>query len=237
MNMQEQFREPIAQHSPVGCATCVMQTHCFAQLLEDDVLLHLAQSITHHHVPRGSYVYRLGETADTLYFVREGFFKSAVLDPAGHECIVGFPMTGDVMGLDGYADGRHNSQAIALQDSRVCELSVQSLLVLGFTFPELQQSLRRLMSHEITQQQKSMRLLGRLPAEEKLLAFLQDLSQRFAARGIAADDFELPMSREEIAGFLGLKMETVSRAFTKLRADGLIHVQRRRVCLNSARTV
>jgi CRP/FNR family transcriptional regulator len=212
-----------------------MQAHCFAQHLDEDVLAHLAQSITHRHVPRGSYVYRMGEPFDTLYFVQAGFFKSAVLNADGQTCIVGFPMAGDVMGLDGCADGRHNSQAMALQDSTVCELPFQSMLALSLSFPALQQSLHRMMSREITRNQKSMLLLGSLPAEEKLLAFLQSLSQRFAAHGIAAGDFNLPMSREDIASYLGLQMETVSRAFTKLHAEGLINVHRRRVRIDTAR--
>lgn len=212
-----------------------MQIHCFAQELDEDVLLSLEESITRRRVPRGASVYRLNDSFSALYFIQEGFFKKVVINAAGQECIVGFPMVGDVLGLDGCADGRHTSLAIALQDSLVCEIPFPSLLALSFTFPTLQQSLHRMMGREITHNQKSMLLLGSLPAEQKLLAFLQTLSQQFAARGIAADAFDLPMSREEIAGFLGLQMETVSRAFTKLHADGLINVHCRHVRIDTAR--
>lgn len=235
MNMPERIGNVAAAPALPACSACAMQTHCFAQHLDADILLHLAQNITHRRVARGSYLYRMGEPFDTLYFVQEGFFKSAVLNDARQTCIVGFAMAGDVLGLDGCAYSRHNSQAMALQDSMVCELPFQSLLALSFTFPSLQQSLHRLMSREITRNQNAMLLLGSLPAEEKLLAFLQTLSQQFAARGIAADDFELPMSREEIADYLGLQMETVSRAFTKLRTNGVIHVHRRHVRIDTAR--
>ena len=141
-------------------------------------------------------------------------------------------MTGDVMGLDGCADGHYSSQAIALEDSVVCEIPFEALETLSRTFPILQQSLHRIMSREIIRSQKSL-LLGSLAAEQRLLAFLHELSQQFAARGISATAFDLPMTREDIAGFLGLKMETVSRAFTKLHTDGLIKVHRRHVWIEA----
>lgn len=235
MNMPEIFNDNATGAASMACSACAMQAHCFAQPLDMDVLLHLEQSTTRRQVPRGGYVYRMGEPFQSLYFVHTGFFKSALLDDAGQESIVGFPMAGDVLGLDGCADGQHHTRAIALRDSQVCELPFQSLLELSFTFPSLQQSLHRMMSREIARDQKAMRMLGSLSAEEKVLAFLQNLAQEFAARGIAADDFELPMTREEIAGYLGLQMETVSRAFSKLRGNGMIDVQGRRFRIDFAR--
>lgn len=235
MNMPEILKDNTTGAAAMACSACAMRAHCFAQPLDMDILLHLEQSTTYRRVPRGAYVYRMGEPFHALYFVHTGFFKSAVLNDTGQESIVGFPMPGDVLGLDACADGQHNTQAIALRDSHVCEVPYQALLELSFAFPALQQSLHRMMSREIARDQKSMRMMGSLPAEEKVLAFLQNLSQEFAARGIAADDFELPMTREEIAEYLGLQMETVSRAFSKLRGNGMIDVQRRRVRIDSAR--
>jgi CRP/FNR family transcriptional regulator, anaerobic regulatory protein len=145
-------------------------------------------------------------------------------------------MAGDVLGLDGCADGYYGSQAIALQDSVLCEISFEVLNDLSLTYPTLQDSLHRIMSRAIARNQKSMLMLGNLPAEERLLAFLHELSQQFAARGISTTDFDLPMTREDIAGYLGLQMETVSRAFTKLHAEGLINVHRRHVHIENIGT-
>jgi len=229
------FNHSTSTQSAVSCTTCARQTQCFAQELDTDVLLSLAENIRQRPLARGTFAYRSGDAFNTLYFIQEGFCKKALIDDAGQECIVGFSMAGDVLGLDGCAEGCYTSQAVALQDSVVCEIPFTSLLALSFTFPSLQQSLHRIMSREIAHNQKSMLLLGSLPAEEKLLAFLYGLAQQFAVRGIAADAFDLPMSREEIAGFLGLQMETVSRAFTKLHAEGLINVQRRHIRIDTAR--
>jgi CRP/FNR family transcriptional regulator len=235
--MLEVLGDISAQPSPptMECTVCALDEHCFAQYLDADVLSRLQPSMTPRRVRRGSYVYRMGDPFDTLYFIQDGFFKSAVLDRRGQACIVGFPMAGDVLGLDGWADGQHNSEAMALQDSSVCELPLRRLLELSFDVPALQQSLHRMMGREIARTQQAMHALSSLPAEEKLLVFLRGLSRRFAARGIAADDFNLPMTREEIAGYLGVQMETVSRAFTKLHVDGLINVHRRRVRIEAAR--
>lgn len=234
MYMPVTFKQETSNSVRKPCAACALQTHCFTQYINDEALSKLGEIITHRPVPRGTTAYRLTDPFNTVFFIREGFFKTVALNDEGQEFIVGFSMTGDVMGLDGCADGRYSSQAIALEDSMVCEISFESLETLGLTFPILQQSLHRIMSREIIRNQKSI-LLGNLAAEQRLLAFLHELSQQFAARGISATAFDLPMSREDIAGFLGLKMETVSRAFTKLHADGLINVHRRHVRIDAAR--
>ena len=234
MYMPVNFKAETSQSLIKPCASCALQTHCFTQYLDDEVLSKLGQIITRRPVPRGTVAYRLGDPFKSLFFIREGFFKNSALNEEGQEFIVGFPMTGDVLGLDGCADGRYNSQALALEDSVVCEIPFEPLETLSRAFPLLQQSLHRIMSREIMRSQKSL-LLGSLAAEERLLAFLHELSQQFAARGISATAFDLPMSREDIAKFLGLKMETVSRAFTKLHAGGLINVHRRHVRMDAAR--
>jgi CRP/FNR family transcriptional regulator, anaerobic regulatory protein len=233
MYMPVTFKAETSQ-SLQPCASCALQTHCFTQYLEDEVLSTLGQIMTRRPVARGTVAYRLADPFKSLFFIHAGFFKTVAPNEEGQEFIVGFPMTGDVMGLDGCADGRYSSQAMALEDSVVCEIPFEALETLSQTFPVLQQSLHRIMSREIIRNQKSM-LLGSLAAEQRLLAFLHELSQQFAARGISANAFDLPMTREDIAGFLGLKMETVSRAFTKLHAEGLINVHRRHVRIDTAR--
>ncbi len=206
-----------------------MQKHCFTQRLDAEILEVLEKNFTTRQVPRGTYAYRLYEPFRALFFIQEGSFKNAVRNEDGQEFIAGFPMAGDVLGLDGCANGYYGSQAIALQDSVVCEIPFQTLKDLSLSYPVLQDSLHRIMSRAIAHNQRSMLMLGNLPAEERLLAFLHELSQQFAARGISTTDFDLPMTREDIAGYLGLQMETVSRAFTKLHVEGLINVHRRHV--------
>jgi CRP/FNR family transcriptional regulator len=210
-----------------------MRDQCFTQRMDEETLFKLESIIKRRRVPRGEFAYQSGDSNDSLFFIHEGFFKECDLNDEGEECIVGFHMAGDVMGLECIADGAYSSHAVAVQDSTVCEMPFQALQALSLSDPALQQALYRILSREVAHNKKSMMLLGSLPAEERLLAFLHTLSQQFAARGVPASAFELPMSRQEIAGFLGLQMETVSRAFTKLHADGLINVRRRYVRIDA----
>jgi len=229
MEMPIKLKKVMSNYVHANCIDCAMRDHCFTQRLDNATLLKLEASITRRRVPRGEIAYSSGDSFGALFFIHEGFFKESDLNDQGEECVVGFHMVGDVMGLEGIADGAYSSDAVAVQDSVVCEIPFQALQALSFSDPALQQAMYRILSREVSQNKKSMMLLGSLPAEERLLAFLHSLSQQYAARGVPASAFELPMSRQEIAGFLGLQMETVSRAFTKLHADGIINVRRRYV--------
>lgn len=210
-----------------------MQAHCFTQRLGPEILLALDESVARRPVARGHYAFHVNDPFNALFFIHTGFLKQVVRNEQGQEFIAGFPMPGDVLGLDGCADGYFSSQALALQDSVLCAIPFQSLQDLSRSYPTLQDSLYRIMSREIARRQQSMAMLGNLSAEQRLLAFLNELSRQFVERGISTSDFELPMTREDIAGYLGLQMETVSRAFSKLHAEGSIHVHRRHVRIDA----
>lgn len=232
MDLPIKFRTVMSNIFSASCVDCAMRDHCFTQRLDDATLLKLEEIITRRRVPRGEIAYGAGDSFSSLFFIHEGFFKECDLNDEGEECVTSFHMAGDVMGLEGIADGAYSSDAVAVQDSIVCEMPFQALQTLAD--PALQQALYRILSREVSHNKKSMLLLGSLPAEERLLAFLHALSQQYAARGVPASAFELPMSRQEIAGYLGLQMETVSRAFTKLHADGVINVRRRHVRIDTS---
>jgi len=114
--------------------------------------------------------------------------------------------------------------AVALEDSDVCEIPFQDLEDLSRTVPGLQRHFNRLMSREIVREHGVMLLLGSMRAEERLAAFLLNLSQRYSACGYSGTHLNLRMTRQEIGSYLGLKLETISRALSRMQSDGLIHV-------------
>jgi len=176
-------------------------------------------------VRRGDSLYRTGDRFTSLYAVRNGFFKSLALLGNGREQVTGFSMTGELLGIDGIGPERHTCNAIALEDSEVCAMPFAKLQELGHKIPSLQRHFYKMMSREIAREHGVMLQLGSMNAEERLAIFLLDLSQRFAARGYSPSEFNLRMTRGEIGSYLGLKLETVSRTFSKFQEEGLIGVQ------------
>lgn len=180
-------------------------------------------------IKRTDYLYRAGEHFDSLYAVRTGFFKTKLLLEDGREQVTGFHMAGELMGLDGIGSERHTCDAVALEDSEICVIPFERLEGLSREMEALQHHFHKVMSREIVREHSVMMLLGSMRAEERLAAFLLTLSQRLSTRGYSAKEFNLRMTREEIGSYLGLKLETVSRVFSKFQEEGLISVQQKHV--------
>jgi CRP/FNR family transcriptional regulator len=180
-------------------------------------------------VRRGEALFRRTDPFTALYAVRAGFFKSCSTSEDGREQVTGFQMAGDLLGFDGIGDERHSCDAIALEDSQVCVLPYARLEELSREFAELQRQVHRVMSREIVREHGVMMLLGSMRAEERVAAFLANLAQRLEARGFSPSALVLRMTREEIGVYLGLKLETVSRCFSKFHEDGILEVQQRNV--------
>jgi len=128
------------------------------------------------------------------------------------------------MGLDGIATELHTCDAIALEDAEICLMPFDKLESIAHEVNALQHHVYKIMSREIVNEHNIMMLLGSMKAEEKLSAFILNISQRMKSRGFSASEINLRMSREEIGSYLGLKIETVSRTFTKLEDDGIIKI-------------
>ncbi|MDQ5943171.1 MAG: family transcriptional regulator, anaerobic regulatory protein [Pseudomonadota bacterium] len=178
---------------------------------------------------RGEHLYRAGEEFNSIYAIRSGFFKTDVLLEDGREQVTGFQMTGELLGLDGISTEQHSCNAVALEDSEVCTIPFSNLEGLSREIKTLQHHFHKVMSREIVRDHGVMMLLGTMRAEERLAAFLLNLSQRFTARGYSPAEFYLRMTREEIGSYLGLKLETVSRAFSRFQEEGLIAVQQKHI--------
>ncbi|WP_374537667.1 fumarate/nitrate reduction transcriptional regulator Fnr [Chitinimonas taiwanensis] len=215
-----------------GCPACSLRELCLPLGLARDEMAQLDEVIRQRiPVKRGEALFRAGQPFHSLYAVRTGFFKTTLLAEDGREQVTGFHMAGELLGLDALGGTQHACTAIALEDCEVCELPFQQLDSLSREIPSLTRHFYKLMSREIVRDQGLMLLLGNMRAEERLAAFLLNMSQRLEARGFSAKGFHLRMTREEIGSYLGLKLETVSRTFSRFQADGLIKVQGKQIDL------
>ncbi len=180
-------------------------------------------------IKRGETLFRNGEKFTNLYAIRTGFFKTCVASEDGRYQVTGFQMAGEIIGLDGIVNDNHTCDAVALEDAEVCVMPFDRIEELSREVTTLQRHVHKIMSREIVREHGVMLLLGSMRAEERLAAFLLNLVQRLHARGFSQSELILRMSREEIGSFLGMKIETVSRTFSKFVEDGTIEVKQRHV--------
>lgn len=213
-----------------ACSNCNLRELCLPFGLSLEELERLDELVsTRRRIKRGEQLYRAGDAFDSIYAIRSGFFKTDVLLEDGRDQVTGFQMAGELLGLDGISTEHHTCNAIALEDSEVCSIPFLRLESLSREIHTLQHHFHKVMSREIVRDHGVMMLLGTMRAEERLAAFLLNLSQRFTARGFSHAEFYLRMTREEIGSYLGLKLETVSRAFSKFQEEGYIAVQQKHI--------
>ncbi|MGV3570792.1 MAG: fumarate/nitrate reduction transcriptional regulator Fnr [Ramlibacter sp.] len=222
---------PLAPGSiKVACSSCSLRELCMPVGLSADELARIDDVITtRRKVRRKAPLFRNGEAFHALYAIRTGFFKTCVNAEDGREQVTGFQMAGEIVGLDGIVNDRHTCDAIALEDAEVCVLPFDRITELARDVGGLQRHLHRVMSREIVREHGVMLLLGTMSAEERLATFLLNLVQRLQARGFSPSELVLRMTRQEIGSYLGLKLETVSRTFSRFAELGIIEVEHRYV--------
>jgi CRP/FNR family transcriptional regulator len=214
----------------VACSSCNLRELCLPVGLSRENLERLDTLVANRRaIARGESLFRAGETFLSLYAVRTGFFKTRVSSEDGRDQVTGFQMAGELLGLDGISTDNHTCDAVALEDSQVCVIPYNQLEGLSREFTELQHQFHKIMSREIVRDHGVMLLLGSMRAEERLAAFLLNLTQRLQARGFSASSLILRMTREEIGSYLGLKLETVSRTFSKFQEEGILDVKQRQI--------
>jgi len=214
----------------VSCSSCNLRELCLpGGVCAEDV--ERVESIVYarRRMKRGEALFAAGDEFKTVYAIRSGFFKTSLVDGEGREQVTGFFMGGELLGMDGLGSGRCNGTAVALEDSEVCVMPYALIEKMAREVPSLQRHLHAVLAREIVRDHGVMMLLGSMRAEERLAAFLTNLSKRFVRRGYSASDFHLRMTREEIGSYLGLKLETVSRLFSQFQKDGLIEVEQKHV--------
>lgn len=213
-----------------GCSHCSLQQLCLPAGIGPKALEQLDSIVRRRRpITRGESLFRVGDPLQAVYVARDGAFKTVSVSEDGEERIVGFHLPGELIGLDALGAERHRCEAIALTTANVCEVPFDQLTEVASQVPGLQHQLLRVIGQSVGRDQDHFDILVRRQATERIAVFLHGLAERFRTIGESATSFRLPMSREEIARFLGLALETVSRGFTRLQEDGVIAVQGRRV--------
>lgn len=187
--------------------------------------------VTRRKVKAGQYLYRNGQPFHALYLVHAGFLKTCELSEDGREQVTGFRMRGDLLGVESIGLAVHTCDAVALEDSHIWDLPYPPVLTACQRIPELQSRLSAALAEEIRRDRSWMLAIGTLPAEQRVAAFLLDIAARLTRLGFSASHFILRMGRADIASFLALKHETVSRALSHLEQLEYISVLRREVKL------
>ena len=215
----------------MACSSCNLRAACLPAGLTDLELECIDRRLvsSRRKVARGTHLFRAGDPFEALYEVWTGQFKTCLTSKAGREQVTGFQMGGELIGLDGINARRHHVDAVALEDSQVCVMLFEEFEALAHEVPSLQQRFHRMVSREVIESQEVMLMLGSMYADERLASFLLNLAHRLDARGFSPTAVTLRMTREEIASFLGLSIETISRTFTKFQSRGLLFVRNRHV--------
>ena len=220
--------------SPSGCSGCPIHRLCLPAGIEHARIGELDRVIVRRRrIARDQRLYRSADPFSSLYAVRFGLFKTARPHPGAEReyQITGFQMAGELLGMDAIGTARHGCDAVALEDSEVCEIPFARLAELFGRMPPLLRQFNRTLSGEITREQGVLLLLGSMRAEQRFAVFLVNLAARYAARGYSATTLQLRMSREEIGNHLGLTVESVSRLLSRFRKQGWVSVEHRKLTL------
>lgn len=208
-----------------SCQYCSLRYLCLPYGLSADDLGRLdALVIRDTELAAADSLFVQGDGLHAIYAIRDGSMKLVVNDEDGFEQILGFHYPGDLVGLDGFAEQSHHCTAIALEPTTVCRIPIDRLDTLVDEIPSLRHQLMRLMGQALSDEDRRLLTLGRKNSEGRITSLLLSLSRRLARRGMAADRVPLAMKRVDIANFLSMRLETVSRVLSRLHRDGVIHV-------------
>ena len=209
------------------CSTCAFSAACLDQGFDKSRLRELHVLVEHvGPFAEGEHIFREGDPFEAIAAVRMGTVKTYVNDSEGREQVLGFFLPGEVIGLNAISQSRYPCNAVALDSTLLCRFSFPSIAALASRVPGLQQHLFRLLSEDIG---KAALLGGNFTADERMAAFLVSMSRRHAARGFSATRFRLSMTRTDIANYLRLASESVSRGFSRLQDAGLVRIDRREI--------
>lgn len=217
----------------IHCQNCSISQLCLPFTLSEHELTQLDNIIERKKpVQKSQIIFQSGDELKSIYALRSGTLKSYTLSENGEEQITAFHLPGDLIGFDAIMNMKHVGFAQALETAMICEIPFDILDDLAGKMPKIRHQIMRLMSNEIKSDQEMILLLSKMSAEEKLAAFLYNLSQRYSARGFSAREFRLTMTRGDIGNYLGLTIETISRLLGRFQKSGMITVQGKYITIN-----
>ena len=213
-----------------SCSDCALNQLCLPASIGGADLDRLDQVVKQRlPLERGEILFREGANHPALFVVRSGSLKTFATLPGGDVQILGFHIAGELVGLDGLSGKGHRCTAEALERSSLCEVPFDSLTAVAAKVPGLQHQLFRVMSREFGREMQHPVMMGRKHAMSRLAIFLRSLSERLEGIGRDLHLLTLSMTRQELANYLGLVIETVSRLFSRMQSLGVLEVDRRSV--------
>lgn len=213
-----------------GCTHCPVKSHCVTSWLTEEELETFEKRAAYKiKLKRGQSLFYQGDAFKAIFAVKVGVMKTTISRSNGHEQVTGFQMYGEILGLDGIEGQQHACHATALEDAEVCVMPYQQFNDLADEVPKLRWRFAELMSKQLAQNNRLMLLLGSMCAKEKVALFLLNLMDRQRSRGLSTTELMLRMTRQDIASYLGLQLETVSRKLSNMAKVGMISVNRKYV--------
>lgn len=217
-------------HVKPACENCRVRKMCLPVSMDPAAVQRLGQVVRRRApLKKGEYLYHAGDRFTSLYAIQVGSIKTYGITMEGSVQVTGFHLSGELVGMDAIDNQVHPCNAVALENTWVCELPFAQIEALAQEVPDLQHEMMRIMSRKIRTEGDMLMLVGKISAEVRLVRFLHNLHQRMRKRLGDVDEIYLPMTREDIANYLGLTPETVSRVLTRLRTDGIIAINNRRI--------
>lgn len=214
----------------IGCGDCRMSALCLPLALQTQEIDQL-DKIVQRSRPcyPDKHVYYAGTPFTSVYAVRSGCIKTYTVNDKGQDQVTGFYLPGEIFGMDGIGSDAYTNYAVALETSAICEIPFARLEELSATIQALQRHFLHLMGQEINNEQHLIGLLAKSSAEERLATLLLSISNRNARRKLSGTRIRLPMSRADIASYLGLTVETISRVFSRFQKQGVLAVDKKEI--------
>ncbi len=214
----------------VMCPSCEARTACFAHGADAIALRQLDRAVARRlRLAGGDYLYRIDDPFRSLYAIRSGCLKNSIRDDRGREQVMGFHMTGDVVGVGGIEPQAYIFDMRAVEPSEVCEVPFDKLEELEHGVPALRHNILKIFGRYRNRDARTQSLRREDRAEARVAGFLLDFSRRFEAWGRDPANFRLPMSRADIGSHLGLRTAAVGKAFARFGERGIVKVSRRMV--------
>jgi len=224
MPKKKQLRE--AGELETRCEDCALFSLCFAHEISADERDEMNDVLKREQpLARSEHLFHGGQPLKTVTVVRSGSVKSYQISRDGDEIVSGFYLPGEIIGLDGLSSEIHPGFAVALEDSRTCDIPFRDFMTMLNKSPKLNQVMLRLLSEEMSETRELLLVVGRLDARARVALFLLSMSRRLARRNQDPNQFRLTMDRRDIANYLGLTIETVSRTLSALQRDDIIAVR------------
>ena len=215
-----------------SCSHCNLKKICFPHGLSSEELSTFEGSVEKTlKIAKKEKLYSRGDPLASVYAIKAGSIKTYLSTSKGQAQVLGFHMPGDLLGFDGFANDRHASDAVAMEDTLLCELPMSNFENLCEVLPGLRKVMMQQVGSEISRHHSLVLTLGQMQTEERLATYLLRLSCYYHSRGYSCTQFNLTMPRHDLANFLGMAPETLSRMFAKLEKMGVVSINRREVTI------